>query len=77
MKRAVQETEIVCLSRTTIDEYLKAKEVAEELGVCRATVYKYIYKGEFPNATKDSSGQHLIPYADIEQYRKNHSPQIR
>ena len=72
MKQSTTETTIAYIQKVTTKEYLKAKEVAELLGVNRRTVYRYIEKGEFPNAQKDSSKQHLIPYSDVAAYCERH-----
>ena len=73
MKQTTTETTIAYTQKVTTTEYLKAKEVAELLGVHRNTVYKYIRKGEFPNKKLDSSNQYLIPYSDVVAYCERHN----
>lgn len=76
MKRITTETTIAYTQKVTTKEYLKAKEVAELLGVVRSTVYKYIREGEFPNTERDSSNQYLIPYSDVVAYCERH-PKVK
>ena len=72
MKQTTTEMTIAYTQKVTTKEYLKAKEVAELLGVHRRTVYRYIEEGEFPNKERDSSNQHLIPYSDVVAYCERH-----